>query len=268
LRDLFRAFVAKSEIAILNLDNDETRALATELPRARRLTYSLTDTKADLLARDIEPLPDGVAFTLGERNAAASVKVRLRVPGRHNVSNALAAIGAARAAGLSLEEAAEALGRFTGVKRRLDVIGTANGVTVIDDFAHNPDKIAATLATLHDFPGRLLVMFQPHGFGPLKLMKDQFIACFAQNMRPDDVLLMPEPVYFGGTVDRSVSSGDIVRGVEAGGRTAYVFPDRAACGTALLATAKADDRIIVMGARDDTLSEFGADLLARLGGIA
>ncbi|MEI9886176.1 MAG: cyanophycin synthetase [Rhizomicrobium sp.] len=67
--------------------------------------------------------------------------------------NALAAIGAARAAGVGLEEAAAALARFTGIKRRLDVVGSANGVTVIDDFAHNPDKIAATLATLHDFPG-------------------------------------------------------------------------------------------------------------------
>ena len=262
LRALFRAFVAKSEIAILNLDNEETAALAAELPRARRLTYSLEDSKADLLARAIEPLPDGVAFEVGERNAAASVRVRLHVPGRHNVSNALAAIGAARTAGVELADAAEALQRFTGIKRRLDVIGTANGITVIDDFAHNPDKIAATLATLHDFPGRLLVMFQPHGFGPLKLMRDAFIECFADRLGADDVLLMPEPVYFGGTVDRSVSSIDIVRGVEARGRTAYVYPDRAACGVALSATARPGDRIIVMGARDDTLSEFAAELLA------
>ena len=264
LRDLFRAFVAKSEIAILNLDNEETAILAAELPRARRLTYSLSDSKADLLARNIEPLPDGIAFEVGERNAAASVSVRLRVPGRHNVSNALAAIGAARAAGVELADAAEALQRFTGIKRRLDVVGTQNGITVIDDFAHNPDKIAATLATLHDFPGRLLVMFQPHGFGPLKLMKDQFIECFADKLGADDVLLMPEPVYFGGTTDRSVSSIDIVRGVEARGRTAYVYPDRAACGAALLATVRPGDRIIVMGARDDTLSEFAGEVLAGL----
>jgi len=87
--------------------------------------------------------------------------VSLKVPGRHNVANALAALGAARANGIPLEEAARALGDFSGIKRRLEITGTANGVTVIDDFAHNPDKIAATLATLHDFPGRLLVLFQP-----------------------------------------------------------------------------------------------------------
>jgi UDP-N-acetylmuramate--alanine ligase len=266
LRELFRAFIARSEIAILNLDNDETAALAAELPASRVLTYSLSNTKADLLASDIAPLPDGIAFTVGERNDPAPAAVRLKVPGRHNVANALAAIGAARAAGVALADAAEALGRFAGIKRRLEIVGTANGVTVIDDFAHNPDKIAATLATLHDFPGRLLVMFQPHGFGPLRLMKDQFIDCFARHMGADDVLLMPEPVYFGGTADRSVSSIDIVKGVEQCGRTAYVFPDRAACGVRLAQMAGPGDRIVVMGARDDTLSEFAAGLLAQLAG--
>ncbi len=265
LRALFQAFVAKSELAVLNLDNAETEALAAVLPATRVLTYSLSNPKAHLLASAIQALPDGVVFDVSERNAASPVKLRLRVPGRHNVSNALAALGAARAAGVSLQEAADALGPFTGVRRRLETVGTANGVIVIDDFAHNPDKIAATLATLHDFPGRLLVMFQPHGFGPLRLMKDQFIACFAQNLARDDVLIMPEPVYFGGTTDRSVSSVDIVRGVAAAGRDAHVFPDRAQCGDVLVEMARPGDRIVVMGARDDTLSQFAGELVSRLG---
>jgi UDP-N-acetylmuramate--alanine ligase len=137
---------------------------------------------------------------------------------------------------------------------------------VIDDFAHNPDKLTATLTTLHDFPGRLLLMFQPHGFGPLKLMKDAFIACFAENMGPEDVLILPDPVYFGGTVDRAVTSADIAAGVRAKGRQALAIPERAACGEKLLELAKPGDRIVVMGARDDTLSTFAAELLARVGG--
>ena len=264
LRELFRAFVAKSELAVLNLDNEETASLAAQRPASLTLTYSLSNTKADLLAGDIEPLPDGIAFEVSERNSPTSVNVRLQVPGRHNVSNALAAIGAARAAGLSLEEAAEALSRFTGVRRRLEIAGTANGITVIDDFAHNPDKIAATLATLHDFPGRLLVMFQPHGFGPLRLMKSELIDCFARNLHPEDVLLMPEPVYFGGTTDRSVSSVDIVQGIASKGRDAHVYPDRAQCGERLVEMARPGDRIVVTGARDDTLSQFAAELLTKL----
>src|SRR5690606_26333224 len=139
------------------------------------------------------------------------------------------------------------LNSFTGIRRRLEVAGTAGGVTVIDDFGHNPDKIAATLDTLHAFPGRLLVMFQPQGYGPLRLMKQAFIDGFLDKLATDDVLLMPEPVYFGGSTDRSVSSGHIIEGVRAGGRTAHALPDRAACGDLLIQLARPGDRIVIMG---------------------
>jgi UDP-N-acetylmuramate--alanine ligase len=260
LRGLFRDFVAKADVAVLNLDNEETAALVAKTDNA--ITYSLAGREARLIASRIAPAPDGIAFEVREGGAMA--KVALEVPGRHNVANALAALGAARASGVALEEAARALGAFSGIKRRLEIAGSANGVTVIDDFAHNPDKIAATLATLHDFPGRLLIMFQPHGYGPLKLMKDAFIESFAQNLGAGDVLIMPEPVYFGGTVERSVSSVDIVRGVQARGHSAFAFADRAACGDKLVELAKPGDRIVVMGARDDTLSQFAANLVARM----
>jgi len=189
------------------------------------------------------------------------------VPGRHNVANALAALAAARAAGVSVTEAADALQSFAGIRRRLEVVGAANGVTVIDDFAHNPDKIAATLATLHDFPGRLLVLFQPHGFGPLRQMRDAFVETFARDLAEHDVLIMPDPVYFGGTTDRSVSSRDVISAVEARGREAYFFADRASCGEKLVALARPGDRVVVMGARDDTLAQFAAGLAVMLEGV-
>ena len=264
LRRLFGDFLAKARVAVLNLDNDETARLAAAVPADRGLTYSLSDPSADLVAADIAPQPDGIAFTVRERDGAP-VMVRLGVPGRHNVSNALAALAAARALGVGLAPAARALSGFAGIRRRLEVVGSAGGVTVIDDFAHNPDKITATLATLHDFPGRLLLLFQPHGFGPLRLMRQEFIDCFATHLAPGDVLVMPEPVYFGGTADRSVSSGHIAEGIGARGRHALALPDRAACGDHLLSLARPGDRIVIMGARDDTLSTFAEDLLRRLG---
>jgi UDP-N-acetylmuramate--alanine ligase len=156
-----------------------------------------------------------------------------------------------------------ALMNFVGIRRRLEVVGTAKDITVIDDFGHNPDKIAATLATLHQFPGRLLVMWQPHGYGPIRQMKDQFIETFARDLAANDILIMPEPAYFGGTVDRSMGSGVIAEGVTARGRTAIAFPDRAQCGDKLVELAQPGDVIVVMGARDDTLSEFAADVLKR-----
>jgi UDP-N-acetylmuramate--alanine ligase len=259
LRVLFRDFLTKAATAVINRDNGEAAALAG--PNA--VTYSLSDASAAVFGFDLAPAQDGIAFAVKEGGNVARLK--LKVPGRHNVANGLAALAAARAVGVPLEEAAEALAGFEGVKRRLELVGSANGITVYDDFAHNPDKITATLATLHDFPGRLLICFQPHGFGPLKLMKDGFIDVFANGLHASDVLVMPEPVYFGGTVDRSVSSGEIVAGVAAAGRQAFAFPTRDKCGEKLLALAKPGDRVVVMGARDDTLSTFAAGLLNQLG---
>jgi len=262
LRQLFGDLLGKAQACVLNLDNAETIALTT---RAREtLTYSLLNEAADFGAASIVARPFGVAFDAIDRRSGASVSVDLKAPGRHNVSNALAAIAAAAAAGLPFREAAAALSGFAGVSRRLELVGEVAGVVVIDDFAHNPDKIAASLRTLHEFPGRLAVLFQPHGFGPLKKMRAEFADAFAEGLSDNDILVMPEPVYFGGTVDRAVSSRDIVRDVAARGRHAIAFETRAQCGDFLLGQARAGDRLVVMGARDDTLAQFAAEILGRL----
>ena len=263
LRALFGGFVARADCAVLNLDNDETARLASD-HTGDKITYSLANHDADFCASDITPEPFGVRFTAIDRRADSTTKISLKMPGRHNVSNALAAISAAHACGVSVEAAGAALSEFEGVKRRLEFVGEAGGVTVIDDFAHNPDKITASLRTLHEFPGRLLIMFQPHGFGPLKKMRSEFIECFCDNLGDADQLLMPEPLYFGGTTDRSVSSTDIIEGVRAGGRQAQAFETREECGERLLEVAEPGDRFVIMGARDDTLSTFAKELLGRL----
>jgi len=264
LRDLFRNFVAKAQTAILNLDNTETAALAGSLKPGHAMTYSLRAAEADLLASAPVPAPAGIAFQIKARETGETVAIELKVPGLHNVSNALAALCFAKVCGVSLTEAASHLNTFGGIRRRLEVVGTVNDVTVIDDFAHNPDKIAATLQTLHGFPGRLLLMFQPHGYGPMRLMRDALVDCFARGLNQADVLLMPEPVYFGGTVDRSVGSREIIADIKRRGRNAVAFPNRDACGDALVRLARRGDRIVIMGARDDSLSQFARGLLTRL----
>jgi UDP-N-acetylmuramate--alanine ligase len=265
LRRLFADFAARAQTTVLNLDNAETAALAAGLDPARLATFSLGGQPADFVGQTPRLSPGGVAFEVFARKCGASREVVLSVPGAHNAANALAAIAAVDALGVGLEEAARALATYAGVRRRLELTGEAGGVTVIDDFAHNPDKIAATLDTLHAFPGRLLVMFQPHGYGPLKLMGGPLIESFAERLAQDDVLLMPEPVYFGGTTDRQVTSRDIAEGVARAGRHAVALADRAACGDRLIELARPGDRIVVMGARDDSLSVFAGELLERLG---
>ena len=260
LRTLFGDFLGRAETAIVNLDDPETAALAP--PGA--LTFSLVDGAADFRAAEIVEAPLAISFTVWERRIGESLPVRLRVPGLHNVANALAALAAARAAGVPLAAAVEALGGFEGLRRRFEVVGARGGVTVVDDFGHNPDKISATLATCRAFPGRLLLFFQPHGYGPLRTMRKELVEAFAGGMAQEDVLILCDPVYYGGTVERTVTSADVVADVRAAGRLAEHIADRAEAGRRLAALARPGDRILVMGARDDTLSQFAAEVLSSL----
>jgi UDP-N-acetylmuramate--alanine ligase len=257
LRELFGAFVAKARTAVINAGDAEAAALAGQ---AKAVVTFAVEAEADLRAENLAPEPFAIRFDLvadGER-----MPVRLSVPGRHNVSNALAAIAAAEAAGVSRADAVKAVEGFTGLKRRFELVGEAGGVAVIDDFGHNPDKIAATLDTLHAFPGRLLLLFQPHGYGPLKVMRAELAAMFRDKLGADDLLVLPDPAYFGGTTNREVTSADVVSDI---GRNALHIPDRAEAAAHIVAEARPGDRIVVMGARDDTLSLLAAEMVEKLG---
>ena len=225
------------------------------------LSFGFTPN-ADIRATDITDLPLGSRFTLHAQGE--TYPVTLIVPGRHNIANALAAIAAAHALGVSVAQAVRGVERFNGLARRFDIVGTTNGITVIDDFGHNPDKIAATLATLKAFPGRIIAFFQPHGYGPIRVMGTELAAVFAQMLGEDDHLILCDPVYFGGTVDKSIGSQSITDAVAAAGKNAEYIPTREACGDRMVKLARPGDRIVIMGARDDTLSGFATDILRRL----
>ena len=263
LRSLFTGFLGVARKAVVNLDDPEARIIADQLDPGKLIGFGFDSTGAALRAHNLELSPDSSRFTLDV--AGTRHDVTLAVPGRHNAMNALAALGAVHALGLPLAEAVTALARFAGLKRRLETVGTAGSVTVIDDFGHNPDKIAATLATLTAQPGRLLIMFQPHGYGPLAKMGEELADTFARGLRDGDQLFFPDPVYQGGTVDQSRGSDWLANAVRAAGGLATHLPMRSAIGTALLAEARRGDRIAILGARDDTLSEFAAELLTALG---
>lgn len=263
LRGLFGGFLAVAGKAVVNLDDPEARLVADTVSDERLIGFGFDSPTAMLSGHNLQLRPDGLSFEA--RLQGLKQAVELPLPGRHNALNALAALGAVHAIGISLADAAPALARFAGLKRRLETIGVARGVTVIDDFAHNPDKIAATLETLTAVPDRLLIMFQPHGFGPLAKMGQELAETFAKGMRESDRLFLPDPVYQGGTVDRSRGSDWLAEAVRQAGGHAEHIPERSAIGERLLAEALPGDRIAVLGARDDTLSEFAEELVRRLG---
>jgi UDP-N-acetylmuramate--alanine ligase len=255
LEHLFGDFCRRATgAAVVNLDckrsADLTRGIST------RVGFGLDNRSADPNATDVHLLPDGAAFLVND------TPCRLYVPGRHNISNALAAIAACSVLGVPTPQAAGALGSFQGIGRRLQVIGQKSGVTVLDDFAHNPDKIAASLAALKAQPGRLLVVFQPHGFAPTRLLKNGLIDAFATGMDDRDLLVMLEIFYAGGTAQKDISSEHLIEAVGKRNRRAEFINDRGAIARRLAGEARAGDRIVVMGARDDTLTDFAKAILA------
>jgi len=260
LHALFADFLLKARVAVVNIDDEESTPF---LSLDNHISFGFSEGEdTHIRGSDFEALPDGCRFAVHADGTA--YRVKLRMPGRHNAANALAAIAATHAAGTTVAQAVEALADFAGLARRYEVLGQAAGITVIDDFAHNPDKVAATLAAVSELPGRALIFFQPHGYGPLRQMGKELAASFAAGMRPDDKLFVCDPVYFGGTVDRSIGSEALVADIVAGGGDAVHMTTRAACGAAMLDAAKAGDRILILGARDDTLTEFGRELLGKL----
>ncbi len=254
LQKIFGDFAARSEYgAVVNADCEACKDI--KHPHKKTVTFSLENPRADFTAYNIKAIPGGTAYSLDGRN------FRLNLIGRFNVANALAAIAACSLLGIDKFDAAAALESFLGTHRRLEVIGSKNNVTVIDDFAHNPDKVAASMSALTDYPGRLLLMFQPHGFSPMRLMGKQIIEAFASYMKDEDILVIPEIYYAGGTVTRDISSRDLTDYAVSLGKQARFFETRAECGEFLKQNARPGDRVVIMGARDNTLPAFCRDIL-------
>jgi UDP-N-acetylmuramate--alanine ligase len=254
LLPLFQSFLdATSGGVILNADCPNSRALHVS---GRCLRFGL-DSTADLHPEWIADEGMTTRFRLD------GVEYVIPLPGKHNVANALAAIAAARLAGIDDAVSCDALSSFAGIARRFDRIGSAGGIDVIDDFAHNPDKIRATLAG-SAWGRRRLLVFQPHGYGPTRFLLNDLIASLAKGMVAEDILFVSEIYYAGGTATKDVSGADIARGVTASGRRARFLPTRAEILDALAGEARPGDLVIVMGARDDTLTDFCGEILRRL----
>jgi UDP-N-acetylmuramate--alanine ligase len=254
---LFADYVSRAELgAVMNLDCEKSLPL-THAAKAVR-TFSLEDSRADFAATRIVARDNGVAFCVN------GCDITLPLPGRHNAANALAAIAAASWLDIPCADAASALATFRGIRRRLEVVGQARGVTVLDDFAHNPDKIAASLDALHTSPGTVTVIFQPHGYAPLRRFRTELADAFAGHLNPDDRLLLLDVFFAGGTVQRDVTSADLAAELVDRGSNASVAPDRDSARSEVVSTAVESERIVVMGARDDTLTDFALSILKEL----
>jgi len=218
--------------------------------------------EATLRAEDLHLEAEGSSFLV------RGVHFHLPVPGHHNVENALAAIAACEALGVSLAAMVGPLAGFQGVARRFQVLGSACGIAVVDDFGHNPAKVAASIQAAHlrvaAAGGRVLAVFQPHGFGPLKFLRADFVEAFATELAPADRLWFLDVFYAGGTAARDISSAEVIGDLQDRGVAAEVASSREWLAERLADEAMAGDLILVMGARDPSLTDLAKAILVAL----
>jgi UDP-N-acetylmuramate--alanine ligase len=186
--------------------------------------------------------------------------VTLNLPGRYNVANMLAAFCVCDFLGCDPGTLARAAGQYRGISRRFSMRTSPNGVVVVDDYAHNPEKIRAAVSAAQAIAGRVFAIFQPHGFGPTKFMKDELIECFRQVMRAGDALFLLPIYYAGGTAAQDISSADLAKPLT-GEITVHAPATRPAMIGMLRSHAKAGDCVLLMGARDPSLAGLAEEIL-------
>ena len=260
LKLLFGGYAERSGKAILGIDSEPVAAIADTLPPEKVVRVSLKGD-ADFSAQGVQSTNEGLFAHV--KTPQGGVDLRLPMIGAFNVGNALAAMAAAAEMGAPPAASAQALSSFKGSARRLQTIGVTRGIVVIDDFAHNPEKIAGSIGALRKHYGRLHLFYQPHGYGPLAQYRSLYEDAFAASLGPDDRLVISEPAFFGGTVTKSDDAQVMVRTLEAGGVAATFAPQREQFLESL-PYAQAGDAVIIMGARDDSLTTFARACLAHL----
>lgn len=260
IQETFLQFINKVPFygsAILCLDQENIQAL---LPRVEKrfITYGLR-TQADITAREIILQGMGSEFVVVARQEVLG-KFRLRVPGVHNVSNALAAVAVGLDLDLEIDVIREGLEEFAGVDRRFQIKGEARGILVVDDYGHHPAEIHATLNAAKDgFGRRIVVVFQPHRYTRTKHLLQEFFTAFYQA----DLLVVTEVYAAGEPVIPGVSGKQIADGALGHGHRNVTFiPDTGEVAEFLLPALQAGDMVITLGAGD--IWRVGEELLHRL----
>jgi UDP-N-acetylmuramate--alanine ligase len=245
--ELFERLAGQTPLVITNGDDPGLKSIRAALQ------FGLSD-RVDFRPESVKAVTPSLRFTL------KGTGFELPLPGRHNLSNALAALCVCESEGCTLEQMVEPVREFKGVMRRFSVSRTPKGITIIDDYAHNPDKIKAALLTARDFGVRIFAIFQPHGYGPTRFLKDELVETFAQLIRDTDEVHFLPIYYAGGTVKKDISSEDLADWVRERGVLSYAPQDRKGLLADLTQRVKPGDAVILMGARDPTLSVLAQEI--------
>ncbi len=249
---LFAGLSARSSWTATNCDDPILATLPATVRFGRTGTAQWHPDREEFLTTSVMIVRNGAEY-------------RLPIPGEHNLENLRAALCVCEHLGCDEDALPRAVNNFAGVARRFAIVETADGITVIDDFAHNPAKIAAAINAARGISERVIAVYQPHGFGPTRFLKDEYIASFRKIFRPGDGLYLLPIYYAGGTAQKDISSQDIVGGLGNVAFHAEAVEDRDAVVEKIGSSARPGDCVIIMGARDPSLPALVKRIIALFG---
>jgi UDP-N-acetylmuramate--alanine ligase len=251
LMEIFATFKANSKKFVVN----QSHSLAKQLSQNIAFDFALDhNSGAGYVANDFEQQGFSVSFKIKD------VPFQLNTVGQHNMENALAAVAVASQIGVALTTCAEALKNYQGIYRRHQVLGNKDGVWVIDDYAHNPAKCAASIRACQPVASKVIAWFQPHGYGPTSFLRHDFVQELASALRPQDEIWMSEIFYAGGTAEKTISANDLINDLKALGKPAYFVANRGDLLEAVRPHLTQDCVLLLMGARDPSLESFAASI--------
>ena len=247
LMEVFAVFKSNSRKFIVNQSHPQARQLSQDIKH----DFSLTrDIPAGYIAGDFRQQGLEISFAIN------GTGFNMNLVGRHNMENALAATAVANQLGVELKICSAALKNYEGIYRRHQVLGNKNGVWVIDDFAHNPVKCAAAIQACQPIAPKVVAWFQPHGYGPTKFLRNDFVDEIAKVLREEDEIWMSEIFYAGGTAVKDISANDLINDLKAKGKKAFFVDNRNELVSALRPHLTANSVLLLMGARDPSLEQF------------
>ncbi|MFT3935768.1 MAG: Mur ligase domain-containing protein [Chitinophagaceae bacterium] len=252
LMDIFGVFRSNtSRLFIVNQSQAAAKSLSVNLQH----DFSVDKTSgAGFIASDF--LQKGLEISF----AINGTVFAMHTVGKHNMENALAAVAVASQLGVSLQTCAEALAGYEGIYRRHQVLGKKQGVLLIDDYAHNPIKCAVSIEACQQIAPKVIAWFQPHGYGPTKFLRNDFVHEIARVLRPQDEIWMSEIFYAGGTAMKDISANDLINDLKALGKPAFFVESRNELLDAVRPHFTADCVLLLMGARDPSLESFAAEV--------
>lgn len=255
LMSIFSTFKNNSQTFIVNQSNQ----LAKQLSQNVKQDFSSDeDSVADYIATDFKQ--DGFSITFNIRHS----KFSIQTIGHHNMENALAAVAVANQVGVDLETCAVSLKDYEGIYRRNQVLGNKKGIWVIDDYAHNPVKCAAAIRSCQPVANKVVAWFQPHGYGPTRFLRSDFVKEIASALRPQDEIWMSEIFYAGGSAVKDISANDLINDIKVLDKNAFFVEDR----NFFLETARPhlseNSVLLLMGARDPGLEAFSKSVFDSL----